>query len=108
VPWRPRPLAEYAALQQAQGNAQRQGVDRSLALEILLAPLVESAERPPLWPIARAEIQALERGEIPHFEYDMNTGLVDGSIPMEVAVKPYTESEIAAQVEALRAALALR
>ncbi|MFF0816800.1 type 2 lanthipeptide synthetase LanM family protein [Rhodococcus sp. NPDC003318] len=46
----------------------RDGLDRSIELEFLGRALVHSVDRPAEWPIVAAEIAALERLDVPHFQ----------------------------------------
>lgn len=46
----------------------RCGLDRSIELEYLSRALLHSDDRPMEWPIVVAEIEALERLDIPHFQ----------------------------------------
>ncbi|WDD92622.1 type 2 lantipeptide synthetase LanM family protein [Burkholderia sp. FERM BP-3421] len=77
-----RPTEVYGAALEQAGLPQhlRDGVERSIELDRLSAPLVAAAEPGPLWPALDAETRALERLDIPYF------GTTGGSQALEAGV----------------------
>jgi type 2 lantibiotic biosynthesis protein LanM len=55
----------------------RAGVDRSIELDVISRFYLESPEKSPLHPILRAELTALELGDIPYFSVAANTRRLD-------------------------------
>src|SRR5690606_34018666 len=72
------------------------GEDRSIELDVLARPLLALDERPHVWPIVRAEREALERMDVPLFVADASS--VDlplpggGSIPGFFARSAFEET----------------
>lgn len=97
----------------------RDGVDRCLQLEAIARPIVEAADLDARWPLVRAELRALERGDIPAFQSRAASQCVHtagGEVVPGLAVRPavaYARSQLrslgpadkAVQVALLRASV---
>lgn len=64
-----RPTQVYASVLQRslQPQCLRDGADRSIELDVLSRVLLWSEFKHPLWPLLKAELQALEQMDIPYF-----------------------------------------
>lgn len=100
----------------------RDGVDRSIALEIVKRSAVGATEKPKLWSIVQAERQQMERLDIPFFSIYPNTDVLELSPNSQVEgffqgssfelvlerIKNLSESDLAMQVNFIRSTLYLR
>lgn len=64
-----RPTQVYASVlkRALRPDSLRDGVDFGIELEALCRPLLQTQEKPKLWPLLRHEIRALERLDVPYF-----------------------------------------
>lgn len=96
----------------------RDGVDRSLFLEVLASAYLQAAQRPAIFPLLDAELAALERLDVPHFVVPTDSDalpLPDGSVPAYFQQASYPavcerlaalcEKDLAAQMERMQTAL---
>jgi type 2 lantibiotic biosynthesis protein LanM len=62
----------------------QEGVDRSLLLEALARPLLNTDTAPPVWPLLRAERAAMAQLDVPHFNTPVAEAVlhVDGGAPI--------------------------
>lgn len=70
----------------------RDGVDRSLFLEVLASAYLQAAERPAIFPLLDAELAALERLDVPHFVVPTDSDalpLPAGSVPAYFQLASY-------------------
>lgn len=110
------------ALRSFQAAALRDGVDRSLELEVLNRPLRHHAGPPPQFPVFRAEVESLERLDVPYFDArtDGDTvvcgdgtvvgGCLRGASYRRVVdrFRAWGESDLALQLDLIRISLAGR
>ena len=63
----------------------REGVDRSLLLDVLARSYLDDPARPSVWPVLHAERAALQAGDVPHFTSPIGSSIleIDGAPPIQ-------------------------
>ena len=74
-----RPTSTYQAILRAAATVRclKEGIDRSLAFEVLARAYLHAVRRPAAWPILAAEVAALERGDIPYVQARTGSTMLD-------------------------------
>jgi len=100
----------------------REGVDRSIGLEILKRPAMGAIEKPKIWSLIQAERSQMERLDIPFFTIDSDTDVLVLESDSQVEdffqsssfqvvlerISNLSESDLAMQVQLIRGNLYLR
>lgn len=119
-----RPTLVYAMLRDRAlaPDALRDGIDRSIELEALARGFLTSSIRPTAWPIFRAEMEAMERLDVPLFSttsasdaFPLDTGIVlngyfeaPSHTQMVAQLSRLDEEDLLRQLEILRLAFNAR
>lgn len=74
----------------------RNGVDRSIELDVLSRAFLIAQDKPKVWPICRAELQALEQLDIPYFVADSNSDAF--TVGLEQPIERYFKEPSYSQV----------
>lgn len=100
-----RPTKVYWAILQKSFSPQclRDGIDRSIELDILVRAFLIAPEKPNAWPIFHAEMQAMEQLDIPYFaaypnSYDLTIGVGQ---PIERYFKAPSYQQVLTQLQNL-------
>jgi len=119
-----RPTQVYDALlkQSLRPTCLREGIDRSIELDVLARAMLASDAAPPQWVLLREEVAALERTDIPHFVASSSSGVLrlsDETTVPDLFVEPsysrlvarmceFNEQDMRRQISVINAAFCSR